>query len=209
MKARLFALFFVLSFVIIATPIMAQDFPGAGSTCTTNPKDGSGLPVCGSSHDNACYTGGSMAGRCDNGFHADGSVTPAEIDWAWRCGWYVARYSDGTIPRSRVPSDCGSVLPGPTCQIDLTSVGYRVISINMAVLNPFGAWWDNDGKHPDIELTSDGYTWAWHNGPDSYDLGFDFQEWDGPDIHVYNTSSGWEYPVEGPCDVNASALPTS
>nr|MBA3874547.1 hypothetical protein [Anaerolineae bacterium] len=111
--------------------------------------------------------------------------------------------------------DFESVLPPPAfddsqtiiCWIDLTKEGYSSsIGITKAIMYPKAAWWD-DGIHGDVEYGSSGYTWGWHNGPGSYDLGFDFQEWNGPDIHVYSTGSGWGYPVTGDCNPNLSALP--
>jgi hypothetical protein len=63
--------------------------------------------------DNECYTGGTMEGRCDNGFRADGTVTEADIAWAWACGWYMARFNDGTLSRDEVRTDCSVLLPPP------------------------------------------------------------------------------------------------
>ncbi|MCS6835842.1 MAG: hypothetical protein NZ750_07475 [Anaerolineae bacterium] len=41
--------------------------------------------------DNACYPGGSMAGRCENDNH-------------WNAGWYYARWEQGIIRREDVPA---------------------------------------------------------------------------------------------------------
>src|SRR5690349_9677480 len=98
MKKRLFICFlFVLSFC---------------SVLSIHAQDGDSIPKPGTPSDNECYSGGTMAGKCDNGFHADGSTTPDEIAWAWRCGWYMARFNEKSISRDDVPSDCSSLLPG-------------------------------------------------------------------------------------------------
>jgi len=76
--------------------------------------------------DNECYAGGTMAGKCDRGFHADGSTTPAEVAWAWRCGWYLARFNDHVIGREVVPQDCSSVMPGPSRGDCVIAFGGRV-----------------------------------------------------------------------------------
>lgn len=48
--------------------------------------------------ENLCYPGGAWGdGRCVN-------------DWFWTCGYYLARFSDGRLPRSGVPTMCGSAL---------------------------------------------------------------------------------------------------
>src|SRR3954465_2332439 len=89
MKKRI-ALYLTLCLLLIVSvavliPTSAQD-----NTPTPDPN-------------NACNTGGAMAGKCNSGFHADGKVSPAEIEWAWKCGWYIARYYTGTFTRDQVP----------------------------------------------------------------------------------------------------------
>jgi hypothetical protein len=49
--------------------------------------------------ENACYAGGSLEGKCD-------WPTEAEDEWAWTCGWYIARAERGTISESSVPNWC-------------------------------------------------------------------------------------------------------
>lgn len=49
--------------------------------------------------DNACYAGGSLEGKCD-------WPTDAEDEWAWTCGWYIARAENGVIWRADVPEWC-------------------------------------------------------------------------------------------------------
>ena len=60
-------------------------------------------PEVGSAADNACNEGGSMEGKCDT-------------DWAWRCGWHLARWEaaggwSGTYP---MIIDCINILPPPS-----------------------------------------------------------------------------------------------
>ena len=100
-------------FLYTALPVYSQSAPG--NMQPTNPPAAESVastPEPLTSDDNECYTGGTMAGKCDNGFHADGSVTAAEVEWAWNCGWYMARFNDGTIDREQVPDECESLLPG-------------------------------------------------------------------------------------------------
>lgn len=52
-----------------------------------------------SPEDNACYAGGSLEGKCD-------WPTDAEDEWAWTCGWYIARVERGIIAESSVPNWC-------------------------------------------------------------------------------------------------------
>jgi hypothetical protein len=47
---------------------------------------------------NACFDGGSMAGKCDS-------------DWEWNCGWYLIRFEYGIFSRDNFPTQCGSLLP--------------------------------------------------------------------------------------------------
>ena len=49
--------------------------------------------------ENACYAGGSLEGKCD-------WPTDAEDEWAWSCGWYIARVENGVISQAGVPDWC-------------------------------------------------------------------------------------------------------
>lgn len=49
--------------------------------------------------ENACYAGGTMEGQCD-------LATEAETNWAWTCGWYIARVDSGKWGAEAVPSWC-------------------------------------------------------------------------------------------------------
>jgi hypothetical protein len=50
--------------------------------------------------DNACYEGGVMAGKCDS-------------DWAWKGGWYLARFLSDDLTREQVPDEFQILLPPP------------------------------------------------------------------------------------------------
>ena len=74
---------------------------------------------------NACYTGGSLEGKCGTSdLDHDGVVEDWEVNLMWTCGWYLIRYEHYGIPRSAVPQDCEFLLPpipeapapaGPVC----------------------------------------------------------------------------------------------
>lgn len=53
----------------------------------------------GSPEDNACNVGGSLEGKCD-------WPTEAEDNWAWHCGWYIARVDTGEFTVDDVPAWC-------------------------------------------------------------------------------------------------------
>lgn len=55
--------------------------------------------LSGSPEDNACFTGGSLDGKCD-------WPTDAEDEWAWECGWYIARVDTGEFTVNDVPPWC-------------------------------------------------------------------------------------------------------
>lgn len=57
----------------------------------------------GTKADNACYEGGSMAGKCDT-------------EWEWVCGYYLARWESAggwNTPNNLFNSACISLLPPP------------------------------------------------------------------------------------------------
>jgi len=55
--------------------------------------------LTGSPEDNACNAGGSLEGKCD-------WPTEAEDQWAWTCGWYIARVDTGEFTVNDVPAWC-------------------------------------------------------------------------------------------------------
>jgi hypothetical protein len=60
--------------------------------------------------DNECYEGGVMQGRCHVDFDGDGIISQDEMDWAWNCGWYLARFNAGVFGAEGVPTWCESLL---------------------------------------------------------------------------------------------------
>jgi hypothetical protein len=47
---------------------------------------------------NACYTGGSLAGKCNE-------------EWKWVCGWGIIRVEEGLLPRQVLSAACQSLMP--------------------------------------------------------------------------------------------------
>lgn len=201
MKYRLLLLCTLLILGVMVAPAFAQDFPGAGSTCTIDASDGSGLPECGTPDDNECNPGGVLY-REEN---QDGCASL----WYWKAGWFLARFNDGKISRENFPVEFVSVLPPleklpekAACLLDMTSEGYGVVAVPAAILNRAPETFNFTFSAP---YYSDGiYTWAWHNGSSGDDLGFDFEN---ADYHVYRLGSGWSYPISGDCTVNEAAMP--
>lgn len=192
MKFRLIALFLVLTFAVIVAPVMADAVPGDGSTCTSNPDDGSNLPECGTPDDNECNPGGVLY-REEN---QDGCKTL----WYWKAGWYLARFNDGKISRENFPIEFESVLPPPV------KVIVPVSACKITIGGPFGVVpvpapvLARDASTIFPNIYDDGaHTWSWHNGVNGDDLGFEFI---GLDVHVYRLGTGWSYPTTGNCTVN-------
>ncbi|MCU0464521.1 MAG: hypothetical protein MUF38_08105 [Anaerolineae bacterium] len=71
--------------VLSAVVVLAQDDAGSPNNPASNERA------------NACYTGGSLEGKCD-------WPTEAETEWAWTCGWYIIRAEAN--PTSYVPATC-------------------------------------------------------------------------------------------------------
>lgn len=56
---------------------------------------------------NACFAGGSLAGKChttDADF--DGRVDASDSAFMWRCGWYMIRVEQGLILHADAPEGC-------------------------------------------------------------------------------------------------------
>ena len=65
---------------------------------------------------NACFEGGTMAGKCNIDFDGNGTVDDFEVAWAWECGWYLIRYDAGMMSAAGFPLRCQSLLPAElTC----------------------------------------------------------------------------------------------
>src|SRR3972149_1802632 len=61
---------------------------------------------------NACYEGGSLAGKCGaTDADRDGRIEEWEIEWMWTCGWYLIRFESGMLIRAEVPYTCQALLP--------------------------------------------------------------------------------------------------
>jgi hypothetical protein len=77
---------------------------------------------------NACYTGGTLAGRCTGvDSNGDGVISDDEVRFAWVAGWYLIRFQAGIIARADFPSQYAYLLPQdagfPQC-FDSTLDGY-------------------------------------------------------------------------------------
>lgn len=62
---------------------------------------------------NACFDGGTLDNdRCNTtDADEDGVITQYDIDWMWRCGWFLIRYERGMIPLEAVPEGCKTAPP--------------------------------------------------------------------------------------------------
>lgn len=56
---------------------------------------------------NACYTGGSLAGKCHTtDADRDGDVDQLDVDFMWWCGWYLIRVEYKQLAPSAAPEGC-------------------------------------------------------------------------------------------------------
>ena len=88
-KSYLIGLLFVLLIAMSGIALLAQssvDDRGNANDPATN------------SRANACYTGGSLAGKCD-------------AEWKWVCGWGIARVEAGMLNRAVLASECQGLMP--------------------------------------------------------------------------------------------------
>lgn len=81
-------------------------------TLVTTAQDGAD----GSPEDNACNAGGSLEGKCD-------WPTDAEDQWAWNCGWYIARVDTGVFTVNDVPAWCNYFVAPQIVCYDSTDLG--------------------------------------------------------------------------------------
>jgi len=98
-------------------------------------QDTDSSPTPGTRADNECYAGGTLEGKCGgNGFHPDGSYTSDEVEWAWKAGWYLARFNDGIIAREQIPHEFWSVLPGDTNSTSIESECFTLIQVENTLI---------------------------------------------------------------------------
>ncbi len=56
---------------------------------------------------NACFAGGSWEGKCHRtDVDFDGDVDEQDVNWMWRCGWYVIRAERGMLHEGQYPPEC-------------------------------------------------------------------------------------------------------
>jgi hypothetical protein len=82
-------------FLVLFCVMMLSISVAAAQTDNGQPNDPAVNPDA-----NACYTGGSLAGKCD-------WPTEAEDEWAWDCGWYIIRAEAGIF--DSIPETCGEL----------------------------------------------------------------------------------------------------
>jgi hypothetical protein len=88
-KSYLIGLLFVLLVAMSGIALLAQstvDDRGNANDPVTNPRA------------NACYAGGSLAGKCD-------------AEWKWVCGWGIIRVEEGLLNRAVLASECQALMP--------------------------------------------------------------------------------------------------
>ncbi|MFQ3673987.1 MAG: hypothetical protein SNJ83_10370 [Aggregatilineales bacterium] len=85
----------ILTMAVVVWGVQAQDDRG-------NPNDPSE-----NERANACFTGGSWEGKCHRtDVDFDGDVDEQDVNWMWRCGWYVIRVERGLLNEGQYPSEC-------------------------------------------------------------------------------------------------------
>lgn len=96
-----------------------------------------------SPEDNACFAGGLLEGKCD-------WPTDAENEWAWTCGWYIARYGTGEFTISQVPEWCNyfvgvDPIEDATCYYSLLSLLPNFTLNNALNTLDNATFYENDG----------------------------------------------------------------
>jgi hypothetical protein len=88
-KPYLIGLLFIFLIAMSSMVLLAQnnaDDKGIVNDPATNPRA------------NACFTGGSLFGKCD-------------ADWKWVCGWGIIRVEEGILNRAVLIPQCQSLMP--------------------------------------------------------------------------------------------------
>jgi hypothetical protein len=94
MKTRWLVMIAALILVVIGA-VMAQDDEG-------NPND-PGM----NERANACYTGGSLEGKCHTtDADRDGDIDQQDVDFMWWCGWYLIRVEYKQLSPAGAPEGC-------------------------------------------------------------------------------------------------------
>jgi hypothetical protein len=89
-KPYVMGLIFLLFAAMSAVGLLAQsgvDDRGTPNNPATNPRA------------NACYTGGSLAGTCQ------------DFEWKWVCGWGIIRVEAGILFRHQLATECQALMP--------------------------------------------------------------------------------------------------
>lgn len=79
-------------------PFAMERFEDTQDACDPTGGANPEWPPCETNHDNECFTGGQMEGRC---------IT----DFDWEMGWWLARFNQGHVTRDDVPEAFQSGLP--------------------------------------------------------------------------------------------------
>lgn len=140
-----------LSMMIIALMLLL----GFGSAFATGPTGLIGTDDLGNPNDpnkneraNACFEGGTMAGKCDS-------------EWAWTCGWYLIRYEAGIFSRAVFPDTCAILLPSliesaPTSVPPLPPTWPPAGCYYSPAYDLYLFWDGNQTQPPPLDLTWDG-----------------------------------------------------
>lgn len=100
-RRYVFTLIVALLLVIVGV-LLAQDDQGNVNDPGFNPRA------------NACYTGGSLAGKCHTtDADRNGVIDERDIEYMWTCGWYLIRVEFKQLPPSAAPTGCNIVFPTP------------------------------------------------------------------------------------------------
>lgn len=111
---------------------------------------------------NACFTGGSMEGKC-------GDSRWGDADYMWTAGWYKVRYDYGLISRSMFPDLFKWLLPisdpEASCTIQLTDYTATVMGISdVNVQIPLRVIYGQFDPNASSGVTPYGFDWLYIAG---------------------------------------------